>query len=141
MREFLRSHVGNRLFEWLMTVAMLLLAVHIFIWPSSIAASPFQLLLLIIRPESLAFWFLLFGLIGIAALIANGAWPRWGPVMRATAAFGRAMIWGQMAAALFMLIPEIGSPPSPDIPVFCVLTIGEFISCYRVLATNASQRP
>jgi hypothetical protein len=43
------------------------------------------------------------------------------------------MIWGQMCVALFLLIPNVGSTPSPGIPVYLVLAIFELFSMYRAL--------
>ena len=69
----------------------------------------------------------------LAALIANGHWKVWGPILRAAGALAGAFIWSQMCIALIQLIPHAGSPPSPGIPVYLVLTIVELVSIYRAL--------
>ena len=38
-----------------------------------------------------------------------------------------------MCAALVLLIPNVGSTPSPGIPVYLVMTIFELFSMYRAL--------
>ncbi len=128
------DYCGNRLFEWVMTVAMLLLAIHVFIWPQAIGASAFRYILWIIGPTFIALFFLIAGVGRVAALLANGSWPYWGPKIRAAGACLAALLWGQMCLALVVLIPEVGTPPSPGIPVYFALTLGEFFACYRVLA-------
>lgn len=128
--RFLICHCRHRLFEWIMTMAMLLLALEIIIWPGTIGASAFRYIAQVVYPENLAVFFLLIGACRIAALFANGHWPVIGPRVRAFAAFGAAIIWGQMLAALIVLAPKTGIP-SPGIPVYFAITVGELISAYR----------
>lgn len=139
MTRSINYHCSNRLFEWVMTGALLGLGLLILVYPKSMGASAFRYILDIIGPLWLATFYLLIGGFRIAALIANGSWPTWGPMIRASACGAAALIWAQMDIALLMLIPQAGTPPSPGIPVYFALTIGEIFSCYRVLANNAER--
>lgn len=109
---------------------MLLLAFEIFLWPGTIQASAFRYIGRVVQPENLAVFFFFIGLCRIIALFANGQWPVIGPRIRAFAAVGAAIIWGQMLAALIVLAPHAGIP-SPGIPVYFAITVGELISAYR----------
>lgn len=137
--NFLVCHCRHRLFEWVMTVAMLGLAIEIFFWPGTIGASAFRYMLRVIQPELLGGFFLIVGLFRIAALYANGNWPKFGPRIRALAAGAAALIWGQMLFALFALAPHTGIP-SPGIPVYLALTLGEMISAYRAATDGGRTR-
>ncbi|MBN9007226.1 MAG: hypothetical protein J0H40_17650 [Rhizobiales bacterium] len=132
IRKFVK-HFENRLSELSSACMMLGLAVLIMLSPDSIAASAFRLLLNILTPAWLGWGFAIAGTARLAALIANGHWQVWGPILRAWGAFAGAFIWSQMCIALIQLIPHVGSPPSPGIPVYLVLTIVELVSIYRAL--------
>lgn len=133
MNVTLRIYCGNRLFEWIMTAAMIGIACWIVIWPATISASAFRFILEIVTTQFLGFFFMVAGALRIAALVANGSWPVYGPYLRSFTAGAAALVWVQMAAALFSL-PTFAAAPSPGIPVYFALTIGELISCYRALS-------
>ena len=128
------NYCRNRMFEWVMTFAMLGIALEISFWPSSIESGSFRLLLIIISPTGLSLFFGAFGLLRIAALIANGSWPEHGPRMRAMGAGAASLMWGQMCIALFLITPNQGGVPSAGIPVYFALTIGELLSAYRAIS-------
>lgn len=132
-------HCRHRLFEWVMTAAMLGLAIEIAIWPGTIGASAFRYMLQVVGTQNLGTFFAVAGLLRIAALTANGRWPVYGPRIRAVAAGCGALIWFQMLIALFILAPKSGIP-SPGIPVYLALTFGELISAYRA-ATDVRSKP
>src|ERR1035437_1191310 len=119
------NYCRNRLFEWVMTLAMLGIAIEISVWSSSIQSGSFRLLLIVISPTGLSLFFGSFGLLRIAALIANGSWPVHGPRMRAMGAGAGALIWGQMCVALLLITPDLGGVPSAGVPVYAALAIGE----------------
>lgn len=127
------SHFENRLAEVGTAVMMLGLALEIGIWPDTIGASAFHKLLLVLPAAWLGWGFFIAGSARLAALVANGSWPYWGPMLRAAGALSGALIWFQMCIALFVLTPETGKPPSPGIPVYFVLSIVELLSMYRAL--------
>ena len=126
------------MFEWVMTLAMLAIALEVAIWPSSIASGSFRILLVVISPTALSLFFGAFGLLRVAALIANGSWPEHGPRMRAMGAGAAALMWGQMCVALMLLTPGLGGLPSAGIPVYFSLTVGELISAYRAISDARS---
>lgn len=117
-----------------MTSIMLGLAIEILIWPATISASAFRYMLSVISAENMGVFFLLFGMVRILALIANGNWPKYGPRMRAAGGGFAAFMWLQMFVALIVLVPHNNGIPSPGIPVYFALFIGELISAYRVIS-------
>src|SRR5665647_3961128 len=116
------GYCRNRMFEWVMTLAMLGISLEIAIWPSSIASGSFRILLVVISPTGLSLFFGAFGFLRIAALIANGSWPEHGPRMRAMGAGAAALMWGQMCVALLLITPDMGGVPSAGVPVYAALT-------------------
>lgn len=141
MPAHLLDRCRDRLFEWVMTFAMLGLAIEIMIWPSTIGASAFRFVLAVVSTENMGLFFVLFGALRIAALIANGSWPVHGPKMRAFGAGASAVMWGQMCVALLLLTPINQGIPSPGIPVYFALTIGELISAYRATSDVVRTSP
>ncbi|QDW38996.1 hypothetical protein FFI89_018705 [Bradyrhizobium sp. KBS0727] len=129
----LLGHFENRLSEVGTALMMLGLSLELSLWPDAIGASAFHRLLEVLPPAWLGWGFFIAGTARLAALLANGSWPFWGPLLRAAGALSGAMIWFQMCIALSVLIPETGRPPSPGIPVYFVLTIVELLSMYRAL--------
>lgn len=129
-------HFANRLFEVAMSAAMLALGIHLLIWPTALSASAFRFMTETVSGGLVAAVFLVFGCLRIGALWANGKWPVWGPWLRAGGCAAGALMWAQMDLALLALIPKVGTPPSPGIPVYFVLTIFELISIYRALARH-----
>lgn len=128
------DHFENRLFELATTSMMLGLAALIIIWPDAIGASAFRNLLEVLSPAWLGGGFLLAGVARLAALVANGSWPFYGPLLRAVGALSGAMIWCQMCIALYAVTgAQPAAPPSPGIPVYFVLSIVELLSMYRAL--------
>lgn len=127
-------HFENRLFELAMTCAMISIAVWVTIWPSSIEVGSFRYLLLVMSPAAIVGVYFLFGIARFAALIANGQWRIYGPLIRAIGALLAAFVWAQMSAALYLLSTVTGNPPSIGIPVYGTLALFELISMYRALA-------
>lgn len=123
-------NIRERLVEWGMAAVMLLLALMIFIWPSSLTASAFRNLSLIMPSSLIGVFFLLCGLARAVALIINGRSHVYGPRVRAWCCLGGAVIWSQMLIALVMIVPENDWVPSPGIPLWLVLTFLELISAY-----------
>lgn len=121
----------NRLFEWTMAFALLGLGVHLAVWPHAMGASAFRFILEVVGSQNLTIFYLMVGIFRIVALVANGRWQTWGPRVRALAALCGAGVWLQMDIALLKLVPEVGSPPSPGIPVYSALFLAELVSTYR----------
>jgi len=75
-----------------------------------------------------------------AALIANGAWPKYGPYLRVAGAFVGALIFANMAADLYQGNLLNGQAPSIGIPVFIIFALFELLSIYRALATAGKRK-
>jgi hypothetical protein len=128
------QHFENRLFELAMTIAMLGIAIWVIVWPGSIEAGSFKFLLRVMSPAAIVGIYALLGVARFAALIANGHWEFYGPIVRAIGALFAAFVWAQMSAALFLWSDVTGRPPSIGIPVFGTLALFELISMYRAMA-------
>lgn len=129
-----KHYCQNRLFEWFTTMTMLGMAIEIAIWPTAVGASAFRYILLVISPLNMGMFFLSFGLLRVAALIANGSWPDHGSRLRAMGAGAGALMWGQMGLSLVHLGTQPGNIPSPGIALFFFLTLTELISAYRAIS-------
>jgi len=127
-------HFESRLFELATTIMMLGIGLFVVLWPRSIEAGAFRYLLTVVSAETIVGVYVTIGVARIAALIANGHWKFYGPVIRAAGALVGAVVWAQMAAALVLLFEVNGTPPSVGIPVYSVLAFFELISMYRALA-------
>ena len=129
-------HFENRLFELATAVMMVLIAMHLVIWPGAISAGEFRHVML---PPAAALVgaYGIGGCLRVAALIANGSWPVYGPLLRAGGAVAGSMIWAQMFASLLLVNVEIGNPPPLDIWVYLTLTAVELIAMCRALVDHA----
>ncbi len=122
------ANCRNRLFEWVMTAALMGIAIVLIFVHDALEHSRFWIL-------SFGFGhlgFLLFaGLAGggrACALYWNGTW-KYGYKVRAVGALAGAAVWLNMAVAL----AASGGPVSISIPVFLSLACGELRSCYRAV--------
>ena len=120
---------NNRISEASAAWMMIGIAVLITTNPAAADAHSFDLIGAAIVDDWLAPAFLTVGMVRMAALIANGSWPVYGPWMRAYGALLGALIWSQMCLSLVIL-----ALPSPGIPIYAVLTATELFSIYRALA-------
>lgn len=127
--------LSDRLFEWVASIALVTLGLLCAAWSDVIGSSNWRYILLVIGPANLALFLFSVGILRLAALTANGRyWPKWSPRFRAFGALCGALLWFQFAAALLIFTSEVGRAPSPGIPVYLSLMLGELISCYRALA-------
>lgn len=122
-------HFNNRISEAAAALMMIGIAVLIATNPIAADAHSFDLIGVAVVDDWLAPAFLTVGVVRMAALVANGSWPLYGPWMRAGGALVGALIWSQMCLSLVIL-----ALPSPGIPIYAVLTATEFFSIYRALA-------
>jgi hypothetical protein len=130
MTPVMRHYLEGRLFEWIMASAMILLAVQTFVWPGTLAASAFHLLAEAMPNSFIGAFLLLFGVLRLGALIANGRSLAYGPWLRATGALAGAVLWGQFELALLGDM-SFDKPPSPGIPFWFVFILAELYSGYR----------
>lgn len=107
------------------------LSIQMTVWPGTIEASAFRYLSLAVDPSNVRNALLLGGSLRLAALIANGHWPVYGPLCRAMGALLTAVVWALITTSLWILHQETGRVPSPGISVYLMLTVGELLSFYR----------
>lgn len=136
MLRALCRHFESRLFEVAMACAMLGLGAHLLMFPTALGASAFRFMTEAFSEGLVTSAFIMFGALRMGALWANGKWPIAGPWLRAGGCAVGALLWAQMDLALIALIPKVGTPPSPGIPVYFVLTLFEIVSIYRALARH-----
>jgi hypothetical protein len=125
-------YIDGRLFEWVMSVSMALLAVEIFVWPDALRDSAFQWVVLVLPVDLIGAVLLGAGIFRCAALIANGSSMVIGPRVRAIGALCGAVIWMQFAGALIKFSVEQHSA-SPGIPFWFVFTLAELRITYRAV--------
>jgi hypothetical protein len=110
-----------------MTVALIGSGLTLVIWPMTLSAGNFRQLLLLVGVGKVATAYLSVGVVRAFCLIMNGNLPIWGPRLRAIMSVFSAVIWVQLAMALFVQL----AVPSPSIAVYLALAGGELISIRR----------
>ena len=125
-------YLDGRLFEWVMSLAMVLVSVEIFIWPRTLQASAFQWMTQVLSPDFAGAILFGAGWFRVLALVANGSSMVIGPRVRAIGAICGAVMWVQFATALVKLSIE-QSYPSPGIPFWYMFTIAELRIAYRAV--------
>lgn len=125
-------YLDGRLFEWVMAISMVMLAVEIFVWPDTLRASAFQWALQLMSADFVGVVMFCAGWFRILALIANGSSLVIGPRVRAVAAIVGAVMWVQFGTALVKLSVEQDFP-SPGIPFWYMFTIAELRIAYRAV--------
>lgn len=123
-----------RLFEWAMALILVGVSFHLAIWPQAVAASSLSYILDYVPEQWLGLVFCVVGLARIAALIVNGHSPDIGPKVRGIGSICGAVIWAQMAAALYIHGIVGNLPPSPGISVYAVLTLAELVATFKAAA-------
>lgn len=123
-------HFESRLFELATSTMMILIALHVAIWPG---ARPDFL-----PPAGIIAIYGLGGALRFAALVANGSWPRHGPKLRALGALSGAMVWAQMLVV--SLRAGVANPPTLDMWVYLTLAAVELIAMCRALVDNDRYR-
>lgn len=125
-------YTDGRLFEWVMSVSMVLLGLEILLWPETLQASAFQWFTMLVNAEFCGVLMLLSGGFRCLALIANGSSMVIGPRVRAAGALCGAVIWVQFGTALVKLSVDQHFP-SPGIPFWYMFTIAELRIAYRAV--------
>lgn len=131
LRGLLR-HFHNRISEVSNAMVMIGIGVQIIVAPVPPDYHALDMLLGVIPDGGIALLFVAVGTIRMAALIANGHWPEYGPWLRAVGALVGALIWSQMFLSLIVIPSD--SLTSLGAPIFSVFTMVELISIYRALA-------
>ncbi|WP_407146221.1 hypothetical protein [Bradyrhizobium sp. ORS 86] len=131
-------YLKGRRFEWMITIAMLWLAVAIMISPGIIHASAFQWLTLVMSPAFVVAALFGVGWVRLIGLLLNGhkvGGQRIGPIIRASMAALCAVMWAQFDLALVQLSFNQGYM-SPGIPFWSMFVLGELDVAYRAVAGN-----
>jgi hypothetical protein len=134
MRDNAGRFCSYRLFEWTMSVALVVTGLIIFIWPMSVTNSAFHMILRLVGPYQLAMIYFGVGAIRIAGLIINDRWCNYGSNIRAATALASSMIWLQIIAAFVLILPERDGVPSPSLGLYSCLVLAEWYSTYRAVA-------
>ena len=137
--KHLDYYLEGRLFEWMMTSSMLLLAFQIYMWPATIEFSAFGDLMNVVSDKFVGLFMFCVGAIRAAALILNGHaiyGVRIGPMLRSVMAVFCATMWVQFAFALLQL-SITQSRPSPGLPFWTMFVIGELYVAYKAARKNA----
>ncbi len=136
--RILSYYVDGRRFEWVITIAMLWLAVALFIDPEILRSSAFQWITLVMTPWFVGACLFLMGWARLIGLVLNGheiRGRRIGPLIRAVTAAACAVIWVQFDLALIQLSFQQGFM-SPGVPFWSMFVLGELDVAYRAVAGN-----
>jgi len=125
-------YLDGRQQEWALSVALVLVGVAILVWPKVAHGSILAVLVGSIGPILTALLFVMTGLAGMAALIANGNSLRLGPHIRSITAIVRMVIWASFTLSMARVSIEQGFP-SPMVFFFGVFTIAEAYTPYRAV--------
>lgn len=118
-----------------MCAALAAIGLHLLMFPQVIEMETFGLLQrLVPLPAALGTVYLLFGWFRVAALVANGRIPVWGPRARMVGAAIGAAVWAQMGLGLV----DLRTPP-PSMMVYFLLCIGELAATYMAAADDRSR--
>jgi hypothetical protein len=128
----LLRHFNNRISEVSNALIMVGIGVQIIAAPEVSDYRALDLLSGIVSADSIATLFIVVGAVRMAALIANGHWPEYGPWLRAIGALVGALVWSQMFLSLIVVSPD--DLTSLNAPVYFVFTGIELVSIYRALA-------
>lgn len=123
--------LDNRLFEWVMGIALLGTGLIMLGFPNSIVQSQLYNMLNLGPSWVVGVVYLCVGILRVTSLlIKDEYWSRHG---RAASAFLSSMIWFHTVAAFVLLIP-VREVPSPSMAMYCALVVAEWYSTYRVMA-------
>src|SRR5687768_11555254 len=126
-------HFNNRISEVVKAIIMVGIGIQLTAQPG-VDYKAFNLIFQYVDVKHISSLFLLVGSLRLAALIANGNWPEYGPWMRAIGAAIGSLVWSQMFLSLVVLeAPESGSLGAP---IFFVFSVVEILSIYRALGTR-----
>lgn len=117
----------NRLFEWIMTLAIFSFGVQTIIFQTSIADSRFSSMNMLMSSSKLSIFCILVGAVRAGILFINGNLGRFGPQLRAAASSITGLTWLQLAVALM----AVDHSPSPGISVYLSLCVGEVRTVWR----------
>lgn len=125
--------VDIRPWEWTFSLALVMLGVSMLIWPKMAHGSILQVLVENIGPVFCAIVSFVTGLVGMAALIANGQSRRVGPRLRVVSAIVRSILWLTFVLSMAR-VSYAQAFPSPMIFFFGPFVGTELYIAYRAAA-------
>ncbi|WP_438278062.1 hypothetical protein [Nitrobacter sp.] len=128
----LLQHFNNRVSEVGHALIMVGIGLQIMAAPPVSNYRALDLLSGFVSAGSIALFFISVGAVRMAALIANGRWPSYGPWLRAIGALVGALIWSQMFLGLIAVPSD--NLTSLNAPAYLIFTAIELVSIYRALA-------
>lgn len=134
----LSYYLEGRRFEWVITIAMLWLAMATLAAPDTLRASAFEWITLVMSPGFAGLTLFTLGWARLIGLLLNGHKVRnrrIGPLIRASTAVMCAVMWVQFDLALINLSHAQGFM-SPGIPFWSMFVIGELDVAYRAVADD-----
>ena len=135
MPQRLHYLLEGRLFEWMMSISMVLLAFEIYLYPRTIEFSAFAELNQVMSDKFVGLFLGVVGSIRIGSLLLNGHHIRGirvGPFLRSLMAVFCALMWTQFALALFQLSVD-RAVPSPGLPFWSTFVFGELYVAYKAV--------
>lgn len=135
MTPTMRRYVEGRLFEWVISIIMVMLGIQLLIWPELHVAASFVELLKVMPASAIAWFLFTFGIARVGALVANGRSTFYGPRVRAVGAVAGALLWLQFAYSLIEnmdsdVLGALGAP-ALGIPFWIMFALAELYSAYR----------
>lgn len=120
----------NRISEAVIAATMVGVGVQV-AFNSDLNYLAFRLINMYVGNFSIAFFLTFFGVLRLAAIVANGTWKSTGAWLRAIGAGVGAFTWSQLALSLYIVEP-------PDVsslggPIFIVFSGVEYLATYRAL--------
>jgi hypothetical protein len=125
-------YLGNRLFEWAMSVPIVLLSGMLFIWPQITSAPAFRLFAWALPSPLIGVSLMICGVACIVALLVNGASMVLGPRVRSWAAGARALLWLQFGISTLQAGIEQGYPYTV-LPFWFTFALAELWVAYRAV--------
>lgn len=125
-------YLDGRQLEWWASVSLFLTGSAMVLFPRMMHNSISQVLIQSIGDIPTALLFVVVGLLGMAALIANGSSVKIGPHIRSITAIVRMAIWCSFVIAMGRISMEQGFP-SPMVFFFGTLTLVEGFTPYRAV--------
>jgi hypothetical protein len=139
LRSF-NYYVEGRVFEWVMSVAMIAVAVEILIWPQTAENNAFFWMSPWLSHGNIAMLLMTIGWMRCAALMLNGQrmfGSKLGPFIRAAGSVLSAFLWSQFAVTLLAASINQGYP-SPGLPFWTMFTFGEVYAAYTTVKNGRS---
>lgn len=128
-------YVEGRAFEWVLALSMLMLSAEVLVWPETLQAEAFRIVLMVVSTHFIGVLLLLLGWAKCIGLMLNGqtfAGCRAGPYIRAIASVASSVMWGQFAISLLHVSIERGRP-AVVVPFWFMFTIGELYVAYTTV--------